>query len=644
VVSCKGTVCKTGEIRILKVTQPVNPLPLPKVYLPDVIGSSIRAYVPPGGPHQAERRDHVGLAGGTPKASVLFVNLKSIPLTEDSPRAADPRLAHKAFRVMQKRINHNKGYRRQFLVDDKGLMLIVVFGVPPYAHEDDAYRAIKTSLEIRDALCSVEVEHSIGVATGNVYVGSVGSRRRQEHAVVGDTVNTAARLSGQPSDGGILCDENTFHECADKFKMTKKGVIKVKGKAKFIKIFEPTIHNRLAQMHMAGEIIGRREETVACMQELASLQLGGKGRIIWIEGPPGIGKSSLVRNVYRMAKANVTTCYVAAEATESTKPYALWAVLLEELLQLGQCGSGLEAEAAKRKKILKFIKEKIRSPVRKMAPLLNNLLHLSIPDNRHTQDLEVPEPGTRIRSTFQDRMEELLVAILVALQRKGKHATVWIIEDTHNLDPHSWSALLAAYEHKQTRLMLVMTSRPISAHERCSNHHQRLINMTNPAVVNIYIKGLDRPSLERLLCQITGATTVPTKLLDIVMSRSKGNPLFAMEVAHALQSQGMFFVDLNHHIIVTALGAQSKRHITLSLPTTLKSLLTKRIDSLPPMAMLLVKLASVVGVSFDTDLLQSLFKQELEGSPAKDTEGLSLCLSMCGVCACMCHIMHGWWV
>ena len=56
-----------------------------------------------------------------------------------------------------------------------------------------------------------------GIATGNVYVGSLGSPRRQEHAVVGDTVNTAARLSGEQVGGGILCDARTYTECENKF-------------------------------------------------------------------------------------------------------------------------------------------------------------------------------------------------------------------------------------------------------------------------------------------------------------------------------------------------------------------------------------------------------------------------------------------
>eukprot|EP00456_Euglypha_rotunda_P043382 TRINITY_DN3397_c0_g1_i4.p1 TRINITY_DN3397_c0_g1~~TRINITY_DN3397_c0_g1_i4.p1 ORF type:complete len:119 (-),score=18.41 TRINITY_DN3397_c0_g1_i4:20-376(-) len=114
---------------------------------------------------------------------------------------------------MQAVVSRNQGYRRQFLVDDKGTVLIVVFGVPPYAHEDDPFRAVKTALELREALVDENVAHGIGIASGDVYVGSVGSAFRQEHAVVGDTVNLSARLSGKEIGRAVQ------QECRDRSRM-----------------------------------------------------------------------------------------------------------------------------------------------------------------------------------------------------------------------------------------------------------------------------------------------------------------------------------------------------------------------------------------------------------------------------------------
>jgi len=135
---------------------------------------------------------------------------------------------------MQSIIARNQGYRRQFLADDKGTVLIAVFGVPPFSRKDDGYRAVKTALQLGATLDRHGVSYSIGIATGDVFVGSVGSSDRQEHAVVGDSVNTSARLSGKAKPGVVLCDENT-HDIASKdsrgtISFTPQGEIRVKGK------------------------------------------------------------------------------------------------------------------------------------------------------------------------------------------------------------------------------------------------------------------------------------------------------------------------------------------------------------------------------------------------------------------------------
>ena len=83
-------------------------------------------------------------------ATVIFVNLKGMVLNVKGASGTDG--PHTALLAMQEVVSHNAGYLRQFLVDDKGTVLIVVFGVPPYSWEDNAYRAVKTAMELREAL------------------------------------------------------------------------------------------------------------------------------------------------------------------------------------------------------------------------------------------------------------------------------------------------------------------------------------------------------------------------------------------------------------------------------------------------------------------------------------------------------------
>jgi len=132
---------------------------------------------------------------------------------------------------------------RQFLVDDKGTVLIAAFGVPPLSHEDDPVRGIKgrveslaeckiatqltqqiVGMEINKKLESMGITNAIGVTTGSAFCGSVGSERRQEYAMVGDIVNLSARLMGvaeKKEKIPILCDEATYEASA--FHPASKG-------------------------------------------------------------------------------------------------------------------------------------------------------------------------------------------------------------------------------------------------------------------------------------------------------------------------------------------------------------------------------------------------------------------------------------
>jgi class 3 adenylate cyclase len=581
-------------------------------------------------------------------ASIIFVNLHGLALHDAN--SSDPRQAHQILQEMQRIINHNQGYRRQFLCDDKGTTLIIVFGVPPAAHEDNAARAVKTALELREKLTGLSVANSIGISSGNVYVGSVGSANRQEHAVVGDVVNLAARLSSHKSDVGIVVDRYTSQQCNNKFNFQAMGEIKVKGKANAIKIFHPATVNRLGGMDSSGQILGRRNETMMFMEELVKLQnlsartynaifaasssqnpasiiafnksSALRSPIIWIEGIAGIGRSALVRNFYRLAKVNVPTIFITADATEKTRSYSVWAILLEELLELNE-----PSQSLRREKLVKYCKAHLKPKYQILVPLLNQIFNYHIADNKTTAKL-LADPT---------KLAESLTSLLVALVRMGLNSNIQfnsllaknpaavsskvkpvciIVEDVHYIDSCSLNQLISVWESKKVRMLLLLTSREVSAHERCSNEHQRLKNVNSPPMIFIPLGGLDKDNCMRLVSQRLQVTTsVPNYLAENIMAKSKGNPLFAIEVAETLREAGVFDIKQGQIILNEALIDSGKE---IAVPSTLKSLLIRRIDRLKPLDMLVCKLASVLGQQFNKSALSVLFTAE-SGS-AQDLE------------------------
>ena len=159
---------------------------------------------------------------------------------------------HAVVRTMQRSIFTLGGQVRQLLVDDKGCALIVAFGLPPLAQEDDAARALVTALDI---LASVRTQHpqvvkavSIGATTGRAWCGAVGSSSRKEYALVGDIVNLSARIMGNPvTRGRVMCDEETVKACGGRveFSPTTREV-SVKGRAGLVTLYEPIGKARLS--------------------------------------------------------------------------------------------------------------------------------------------------------------------------------------------------------------------------------------------------------------------------------------------------------------------------------------------------------------------------------------------------------------
>lgn len=246
-----------------------------------------------------------------------------------------------ALKYIQKILHKYKGYRRQFLVDDKGTVLIACFGVPPFCHEDDCFRAVKSALEISKVLSTMKVSHSIGIGTGNVYIGSVGSTYRREHAVVGDAVNCSARLAGKASVyGNLLCDEATKVGCGSRCSFIFKGEIELKGKNNKVSVYRPAIVECYNVTSKDVEIdesrfsfYGRNKELEDILASMESSQSNFEvKRFIWIDGVAGIGKTVFIKKLFEILNCSKTCLFLLADSTEKHTPYYIWRSLFDQLL------------------------------------------------------------------------------------------------------------------------------------------------------------------------------------------------------------------------------------------------------------------------------------------------------------------------
>jgi class 3 adenylate cyclase len=124
------------------------------------------------------------------RITTVFVKINNIRFESSD----DLSLAQESLDAVQRALILQEGILRQFLVDDKGAIILIYFGLPPLSHENDAQVGIEAALEICKNMKRVNDDFTIGVGTGITWVGGIGNEDRADYSVVGDSVNMAARL------------------------------------------------------------------------------------------------------------------------------------------------------------------------------------------------------------------------------------------------------------------------------------------------------------------------------------------------------------------------------------------------------------------------------------------------------------------
>ncbi|GBG28239.1 Adenylate cyclase type 10 [Hondaea fermentalgiana] len=176
--------------------------------------------------------------------SVLFISIKNYD--PEAPEEAQTALIHQATCLVQSAIYSNRGDLRQVAVDDKGLVLIAVFGLAAEAPELPGFSA---ALQVKKEFAAAGIKAGLGLTTGSCHYGPTGADTRAEYAVVGSTVNLSARLMGKAVGAlsakstrfcNLLIDANTFKglplSCTTDF---IHAALRVKGVDEAVEIYFP---------------------------------------------------------------------------------------------------------------------------------------------------------------------------------------------------------------------------------------------------------------------------------------------------------------------------------------------------------------------------------------------------------------------
>lgn len=541
-----------GKVRALRVDEghalliEVDPPPPWTGSLPtfdDATRDLARAFVP-GAVRARLQAGQSDWLAETRQVSALFANLPGLA-------DADPSVAQRVMEQAQHVVYAHEGSIDKLVVDDKGVTLLAVFGLPPMSHPDDAARALSTALALRRRLEDLGFAGPIGVASGRVFCGAFGGAGRREYTVVGEVVNLAARLMQHAR--AVLCDEATAVAAAARFRCEAVLPLRLKGIRELMPAFE--VVEAASRDSEPTPLVGRVDERRALLDAVARLVDGTPTQVLWVEGELGVGKSRLIGEALDQARAlGLGVTVVAGDASSRESPWHAWAPVVTQL------AARLDPE-----------EERLR-------PLLSAIVPTGAPENDLTRGMS---PEARL-----DNTRALLVRLLAA-DADGEGRVV-VVEDAHWLDSASWDVLRGLVRDLRP-LLLILASRPL---DPPPEPLAALIAV--PQASHLRLLPLNAAQSIELARLRLGVRALPPEMARLIEARGEGLPFLVEELALALRDTGLVRVGGDACWLTSDPGALER----LGFPPTVEGAVTSRIDRLAPSQQLTLKVASVIGRLF----------------------------------------------
>jgi class 3 adenylate cyclase len=442
--------------------------------------------------------------------------------------------------------------------------IMAVFGAP-VALEDHALRACLAALDIQQEVTrlaadvasrdGVDLRLRVGLNSGRVIAGEIGSAA-MGYTAIGEQVGMAQRMESVAPPGAVMLSDSTARLVEGKAVLGEPQLVHIKGAEDAV----PARRLLSVGTQRAGvsvsTLVGREWELTS-LTTMLDRSAGGRGSVVAVVGPPGIGKTRLAAEAVQFAKsrgAEVFSTFCESHATDI--PFHVVARLLRGVGPLGAWVPDADPQD---------------------LLLLDDLLGVADPE------VELPkiDPDARRRR---------LTALINAAQLARTTPAMFVVEDAHWIDEVSESMIadfLAVIP--QTPSLVLITYRP--------EYHGALARVAGAQT--IALAPLSDAETSRLVAELLGPDASIGQIGEMIAGRAGGNPFFAEEITRDLAERGVLVGEPGDYVCRTDVAE-------VSVPATLQATIAARIDRLRPEAKHTLAAAAVVGFRFNRDLLASL--------------------------------------
>ena len=496
----------------------------------------------------------------------------------------DPEDLRELISSYQKCVAENVRRFGGFVAKYMGDGVLVYFGYPQ-AHEDDAERAVRAGLELIGAVTNLKTRTSlqarVGIATGLVVVGDlIGSGEAQEHGIVGETPNLAARLQGIAEPNMVVIDASTRRLIGELFELQHLGPKDLKGISgparAWAALRARSVESRFEAMHAAGltTLVGREEEVELLLRRWSRAK-AGEGQVVLLSGEAGIGKSRLTATLLERVAGEPhirLRNFCSPQHTDS----ALYPIIgqMERAAKLAHD----DTSRAKLDKLDAVLAES-STPIEDAALFVDML---SLPNDGRYPALEL-DP--------QQHRQRTLAALISQLEALSRQVPVLMIfEDAHWIDPTSLE-LLGRIVNRITTLpvLLIVTFRPEFEAPWSGRPHTTAITLNR----------LGQSEIGAMIDRVVGNKPLPATIRQDIIERTDGIPLFVEEITKAVVEAES---EAAAERMVAGIPARS-----MAVPASLHASLMARLDRLGP-AKEVAQIGATIGREFSHAVLAAVVR------------------------------------
>jgi predicted ATPase/class 3 adenylate cyclase len=555
------------------IAQEGPPGSLPGVQTPQEASAPVAPSVP-----EAERR----------QLTVLFCDLAD---STRLSRQLDPENYREVVRAYQAAcaavIQRFDGHIAQYLGDG----LLVYFGYPQ-AHEDDAQRAVHTGLGILAAMGTlttrlvqdqgVRLAVRIGIHTGLVVVGEMGSGGRHEHLALGDTPNLAARLQGLAAPNTVVMSAATAHLVQGYFTCEDHGTQALKGMETPVHVYqvagESAAQSRLDVAGATGltPLVGRAAEVTLLRERWAQVK-EGVGQVVLLSGEAGIGKSRVVQVLKEQVAAEPQAWLTPCQCLPYYQNTALYPII--DLLERVALRFDREESPQQKLSKLEGFLVQYGLPLPEAVPLFAALLSLSLP----------AAYAPLMLSPEQQKQRTLQALLRILLRIAAQQPVLFVMEDLHWVDPSTLELLSLLVDQGPTaRILALWTFRPDFSPPWTGRSH----------LTQVTVHRLPRHQAAEVIRWVAHGKALPPEVVAQIVAKTDGVPLFVEELTKMVLDSGMLQERDDHYALTGPLPP-------LAIPTTLHDSLMARLDRLAAVKGL-AQLGATLGREFSYTLLQAV--------------------------------------